>query len=94
MAAPTDVHEESKTEQVLCEIEATVPTGFEELARDEIAEKLGTKGTVVRGRVNFFLPKERAKEVRKHNWATVQQFDKLMTQTLRFNVIDCMRLTF
>ena len=63
MAAPTESHDENDSKQVLCEIEATAPTGFEELACSEIEEKLGVKGTVFRGRINFQIPKERAKEV-------------------------------
>jgi hypothetical protein len=50
--------------KLTCEMEATVCTGFEPMAVDEIAEKLGLTATVSRGRVNVIMPVEDARKVR------------------------------
>lgn len=63
MAAP--IADIMGTEQNLecCEIEATVNTGFEEMAKDEVAEKFGVVSATSRGKINFFMPIGDAKKV-------------------------------
>ena len=68
MAAPTEKHE--VTEQTdendrLCEIQCTVVTGFEEVAKADVKEKLGCT-VEVRGRGNIvaFLPLNEVLKVR------------------------------
>jgi hypothetical protein len=58
--APSSSMEDNST----CEMEATVCTGFEPMAVDEIEEKLGLTAAVSRGRVNVVLPVEDARKVR------------------------------
>jgi len=47
----------------ICTIEASVVTGFEPMAQEEIKDVLGSEGTCHRGRVIFDLPVARVKEV-------------------------------
>ena len=47
----------------LCEIEATVNTGFEEMAMEEVAEKFGIVSTMARGKINFCMPIRDARKV-------------------------------
>ena len=44
-------------------IEATVVSGLESMAREEIREKLGVRAEICRGRVWFSLPADRVREV-------------------------------
>ena len=46
-----------------CEIEATVVTGFELMAKEEIEEKLGITASTNRGCVNMVIPLKDVKQV-------------------------------
>ena len=63
MAASTDSIMLAEQDVECCEIEATVNTGFEEMAREEVAEKFGIVSTMARGKINFFMPISDAKKV-------------------------------
>lgn len=54
---PQDHHEDD-----LCEIEATVASGFEDVVKEDVEEKFKTPVDVKRGRVVFKIPQ---KDVRK-----------------------------
>jgi len=47
----------------LCEIEATVVSGFEPLAKEEVEEKFGATAWTSRGRVNMLIPIEDVQKV-------------------------------
>lgn len=47
----------------LCEIETTIVTGFESIAKEEAAEKLGVKTSTARGKLNFKIPVKDVKKV-------------------------------
>lgn len=51
----------------LCEFEATVVTGFEKIAAEEVKERFQTDCIVERGSIQFSLPVSRAKEVLSDN---------------------------
>ena len=65
MATPTDGHENDQPGRNFCEIEASVPTGFEDLAKDEVKEKFGVSSVSHRGKINFWIPTDKVKEVRR-----------------------------
>ena len=68
MAAPIEKHE--VVEQVeendrLCEIQCTVVTGFEQVAKDDVGEKLGCTVEISgRGNIVAFVPFNQVKRVR------------------------------
>lgn len=47
----------------LCTIEATVPTGFEEVAREEAVENFGTECRAARGKIVFQTSLDSVKNV-------------------------------
>lgn len=47
----------------VCEIEATVVSGFEPLAKEEVEEKFGATAWTSRGRVNMLIPIENVQKV-------------------------------
>lgn len=49
--------------QSLCNIEATVATGFELVAKEEVEEKCGIVTKVSRGKINIKFPVEIATQV-------------------------------
>ena len=49
-------------DEQLCEIEASVVTGFEIMAKEEIWEKFGIEATTDRGKANMFI---KIKDVKK-----------------------------
>ena len=67
MAAPLENVSETR-ESVdlddLCEVEATVASGLEEVAKDEAEEKLGVSVTAQRGRIIFKIPIKNVKQVK------------------------------
>ena len=66
MAASANMPSEMTTK--LCEIEATVATGFEELAQEEVQEKFGVTSRAKRGSINFEVPISRANQVSERYW--------------------------
>jgi len=54
------------TDGMLCELEVSVCTGFEMMAKEEIEETISSASniTVARGRVNMLVPIDHAKKVR------------------------------
>ncbi|XP_074646228.1 tRNA (guanine(6)-N(2))-methyltransferase THUMP3-like [Tubulanus polymorphus] len=62
MAAPIE-NEEVKNYPSICEIEASVATGFERVAKEEIEEKLKVPVKPFRGNVVFTIPFEHVKRV-------------------------------
>ena len=62
MAAPTEnmLDQENK---LFCNIEATVATGFELVAKEEAEEKCGSVTKVSRGNINIRVPVENAEKV-------------------------------
>ena len=62
MAAPI-VNMPDQLSADVCLIEATVVTGFETMAQDELQEKFGIGSTSTRGSINFEFPIDRAKSV-------------------------------
>ena len=66
MAAPNEssnVDAVTGDSELFCNIEATVVTGFEEIAKGEVEEKCGIVTKVSRGKINIKLPVEKAKQV-------------------------------
>lgn len=55
----------TSSDSTSCIIEATVPTGFEEVAKEEAIEKFGTECTSSRGNITFSVPINRVKDVSK-----------------------------
>lgn len=47
----------------LCEIEATVASGFEDVVKEDVEEKFKTPVDVKRGRVVFKIPQKDVKKV-------------------------------
>jgi len=64
-----DCQESTMQNGLLCELEATVCTGFEVTAKEEIEDKLSSASnvTAARGRVNMLVPIDEAKNVRHSN---------------------------
>ena len=70
MAAPYESSNVDSTAQdfeLFCIVEATVVTGFEEIAKGEVEEKCGIVTKVSRGKINLKLPVEKAKQVLVYN---------------------------
>ena len=66
MAAPTmENMEVEQCSEETCEIEATVVTGFEIQAKEEILEKFNVLAVSSRGKINFHLPISKCKNVRE-----------------------------
>lgn len=67
MAAPLeDVEEMSgKADTEFCTVEATVVTGFEQVASEEAEERFGTTPKVVRGRISIQCPIEMVEQVNR-----------------------------
>ena len=64
MAAPVKASMDSE----MCEIEGTLPTGFESMSKEEVEEKLGVIAVTDRGKVNFKIPLDQvAKVYRRHD---------------------------
>lgn len=66
MAAPTEAHatgDSCQNDPNICEIEATVITGFESVAKEDIEEKLGAEVKAGRGKVTLWLCMEKLPEV-------------------------------
>ena len=61
MAASTD-DMLADHEEIVCQIEASVVTGFEHLAAEEVREKLGADCTTIRGLISFSV---KVKDVKK-----------------------------
>ena len=63
MAAPTEnmLDQENK---LFCNIEATVATGFELVAKEEAEQKCGSVTKVSRGNINIKVPVENAEKVK------------------------------
>lgn len=47
----------------MCEIEASVCTGFEPMAKEELEESFGVNATISRGRINAVIPVSDVKKV-------------------------------
>ncbi|XP_046569139.1 LOW QUALITY PROTEIN: uncharacterized protein LOC124277485 [Haliotis rubra] len=63
MAAPIENVIEGANENIdMCEIEATVATGFEQIAKEEVEEKFGITARAARGKVMAIVP---VKDVKK-----------------------------
>ena len=58
MAAPIDTGKGANMEKQhkYCEIEATVTTGFENIAKEEVEEKFGVEAAVEKGHITFTIP--------------------------------------
>ena len=63
MSAPTNDNMSTDEKDILCEIEATVTTGFEPTAMEEAVEKLNAEVTVSRGRIILKVPISKVKKV-------------------------------
>ncbi len=64
MAAPIEERVYQVDDDRLCDLSCTVVTGFEQVAKEDIEEKLGVKVDVDgRGNVSFCLPFGRVLEV-------------------------------
>ncbi|XP_052068135.1 tRNA (guanine(6)-N2)-methyltransferase THUMP3-like [Mytilus californianus] len=63
MSAPIDHNMSTDEKDILCEIEATVTTGFEPTAMEEAVEKLNAEVTVSRGRIVLKVPISKVKKV-------------------------------
>lgn len=59
MSAPA----ENMLQDDLCEIEATVASGFEDVVKEDVEEKFKTPVDVKRGRVVFKIPQKDVKKV-------------------------------
>ena len=68
MAAPITNIMGAERNVECCEIEASVNTGFEEVAKDEVAEKFGVIATTARGKINFSMPISDAKKVNRSGY--------------------------
>jgi hypothetical protein len=55
MAAPMSTCSDNLKIDSLCEIEASVVTGFESVAAEEVVEKLGVVATPGRGKIHFHV---------------------------------------
>lgn len=65
MAAPTENVTDGANENIdMCEIEATVATGFEQIAKEEVEEKFGIIARAARGKVMAKIPVKDVKNVR------------------------------
>lgn len=60
MSAPA----ENMLQDDLCEIEATVASGFEDVVKEDVEEKFQTPVDVKRGRVVFKIPQKDVKKVK------------------------------
>lgn len=60
MSAPA----ENMPQDDLCEIEATVASGFEDVVKEDVEEKFKTPVDVKRGRVVFKIPQKDVKKVK------------------------------
>ncbi len=61
MSAPMEKHADSISERGkgrICEVDATVVTGFEQVARDDVRKRLGVEVEPVRGKITIFIPFE------------------------------------
>ncbi|KAK3102189.1 hypothetical protein FSP39_009469 [Pinctada imbricata] len=77
---------ESKDLERLCEIEATVATGLEEIAKDEADEKLGVDSRISRGRILLQIP---IKNVSKAlELGCIDNLFILMTERSNFPFVD------
>ena len=63
---PNDVGTVENSE-LFCDVEATVATGFEEIAKEEAEEKCGIVTKVSRGKINIKIPVEKARQVLIYN---------------------------
>lgn len=63
MSAPINDNMSTDEKDILCEIEATVTTGFEPTAMEEAVEKLNAEVTVSRGRIILKVPISKVKKV-------------------------------
>ncbi|XP_071134481.1 tRNA (guanine(6)-N(2))-methyltransferase THUMP3-like [Mytilus edulis] len=63
MSAPTNDNMSTDEKDILCEIEATVTTGFEPTAMEEAVEKLNAEVSVSRGRIILKVPISKVKKV-------------------------------
>ena len=66
MAAPISSiceREQPQKNMDLCEIEASIPTGFESTAKQEIEKKLAVEVTTDKGKANFHIPVEQVTSV-------------------------------
>ena len=63
MAAPMEASGFTRKDR-FCLIEATVVTGFEFVAKEEVEERFGTECKELRGRIKFMCPIAKVEEVR------------------------------
>ena len=67
MSASTNEHVgdvKTPENERICEVEATVVTGFEHVAREDVRKRLGCTVKPVRGKIVIFVPFEDLPKVR------------------------------